>query len=121
MFIEQIKAYQQESIREQQTFITIAKVIFADELNNKCDLNFQDNYGQERYIKGVPYLLTDPKFSGYFPQKNEEVILQCQNNKNYFILGPYYKRENYIRDGLYKTPYNQMYFKDYAISEGSIL
>ena len=121
MFSQKIKELNQVSAREQQSFITVAKVIEADELNNCCHITFDDNYGQERHLNSVPYLISDPKFSGYFPSKNDLVYIQCHDNKNYLIIGPYYRRDNLLRNSVYKSEFNKMYFKDYGISEGSIL
>ena len=109
MFSQKIKELNQVSAREQQSFITVAKVIEADELNNCCHITFEDNYGQERHLNSVPYLISDL------------VYIQCHDNKNYLIIGPYYRRDNLLRNSVYKSEFNKMYFKDYGISEGSIL
>lgn len=121
MFTQKLREINQPTTREQQSFITIAKVIEADESNNCCTVKFTNNMGKQITTNGVPYQIVDPKVSSFFPSKNDLVYMQCHDNKNYLITGPYYKYDNMSRNGHYKNDNNKMYFKDYDVSEGNIL
>lgn len=121
MFSQKIKEASQVINREQQAINSIAKVIRADELNNCCDIEIENNYGNLITLLGVRYQINDPKLSSYFPLKNDWVCVQCINNRSYIITGPYYRNDHLSRGGLYKSHNNKMYFNDYGVFEGNIL
>lgn len=121
MFSQKIKEASQTINREQQVTTSIARVLKADELNNCCDIELENNYGHTIKLYSVRYQINDPKLSSYFPVQNDWVCVQCASNKSYLITGPYYRKDQLSRSGLYKSHQNKMYFNDYCIFEGNIL
>ena len=69
-----------------QSIETIAKVIESSERANTCTINYINNEGKPEITTNVPVRLADPDNLGWYPEKEDYVIIKLDAN-NPVIIG----------------------------------
>jgi hypothetical protein len=73
-----------------------AKITKVNEKTNTCDVMYTRIDGTELRKKDVTILLNNTSFIDWFPEVNDQVLIQEKNNIVY-IIGPAYSDYNKIR------------------------
>lgn len=76
-----------------------AKITNVNEKTNTCDVMYTRIDGTELRKKNVEILLNNKSFIDWFPEVNDNVLIQEKNNIVY-VLGPAYSDYNKIRKSI---------------------
>lgn len=102
-----------------QSVETIAKVISCSERANTCVINYLNNEGKGEIKSDVPIRLADPDTLGWYPKKDDYVLIKLELDKPVVIGdGSQMIFKNKLRE---KTKMSNNIFSQIAESLGGFL